>query len=78
VPEDAAAGQQFYQQAELHRLRETSPERRTVARMLLVDLDTVGRGLDFHDGLRLVIDGEKALAAAVHEVLGTKVADSDE
>jgi hypothetical protein len=32
----------------------------------------------FHDGLRLVIDGEKALAAAVHEVLGTKAADSDE
>ena len=45
-------------------------ENKTVVRALLADL--VGRGLDFDDGLLVVIDGAKALSAAVREVFGDK------
>jgi putative transposase len=47
-------------------------ENKTVVRSLLADL--VGRGLRFDDGLLVVIDGAKALAAAVREVFGAKAA----
>ncbi len=43
-----------------------STENKTVVRSLLADL--VGRGLKFDDGLLVVTDGAKALAAAVREV----------
>src|SRR6187200_119690 len=45
-------------------------ENKTVVRSLLADL--VDRGLDFDDGLLVVIDGAKALSAAVREVFGDK------
>ncbi|HUO40583.1 MAG TPA: IS256 family transposase [Mycobacterium sp.] len=47
-----------------------STENKTVVRALLADL--VSRGLTFDDGLLLVCDGAKALAAAVREVFGDK------
>jgi putative transposase len=47
-----------------------STENKTVVRALLADL--VDRGLRFDDGLLVVIDGAKALAAAVREVFGDK------
>ena len=47
-----------------------STENKTVVRSLLADL--VERGLTFDDGLLVVIDGAKALAAAVREVFGAK------
>ena len=47
-----------------------STENKTVVRALLADL--VDRGLDFDDGLLVVIDGAKALSAAVREVFGAK------
>lgn len=47
-----------------------STENTTVVRSLLADL--VDRGLAFDDGLLVVIDGAKALAAAVAEVFGAK------
>jgi putative transposase len=47
-----------------------STENKTVVRTLLADL--VERGLSFEDGLLVVIDGAKALAAAVREVFGAK------
>jgi hypothetical protein len=53
-----------------------STENKAVVRALLVDLDPVGRGLDFRDGPRLVIDGAKPLAAAVQRC--SAGADSDE
>ena len=49
-------------------LWEGSTENKTVARHLLADL--VGRGLDASDGLLVVIDGAKALSAAVTTVFG--------
>jgi putative transposase len=49
-----------------------STENKTVVRALLADL--VERGLRFDDGLLLVIDGAKALSAAVREVFGDKAA----
>ena len=49
-----------------------STENKTVVRSLLADL--VERGLTFDDGLLVVIDGAKALAAAVREVFGAKAA----
>jgi putative transposase len=45
-------------------------ENKTVVRALLADL--VSRGLDATDGLLVVLDGAKALAAAVHEVFGAR------
>ena len=51
-------------------LRDGSTENKTVVRSLLADL--VDRGLTFDDGLLVVIDGAKALAAAVREVFGAK------
>jgi putative transposase len=45
-------------------------ENKTVVRALLADL--VERGLTFDNGLLVVIDGAKALSAAVREVFGTK------
>jgi len=45
-------------------------ENKTVVRALLADL--VSRGLKFDDGLLVVCDGAKALAAAVREVFGDK------
>jgi putative transposase len=45
-------------------------ENKTVVRALLADL--VERGLTFDDGLLVVLDGAKALAAAVREVFGDK------
>jgi transposase-like protein len=51
-------------------LWEGSTENKTVARHLLADL--VGRGLDIEDGLLVVIDGAKALSAAVTSVFGAK------
>ena len=45
-------------------------ENKTVVRALLADL--VDRGPDFDDGLLVVIDGAKALSAAVREVFGDK------
>ena len=47
-----------------------STENKTVVRSLLADL--VDRGLSFEDGLLVVIDGAKALAAAVREAFGAK------
>jgi transposase-like protein len=47
-----------------------STENKTVVRALLADL--VSRGLAFDDGLLVVLDGAKALAAAVREVFGDK------
>jgi putative transposase len=47
-----------------------STENKTVVRSLLADL--VERGLKFDDGLLVVLDGAKALAAAVREVFGDK------
>jgi putative transposase len=47
-----------------------STENKTVVRSLLADL--VDRGLNFDDGLLVVIDGAKALSAAVQEVFGAK------
>jgi putative transposase len=47
-----------------------STENKTVVRSLLADL--VERGLRFDDGLLVVIDGAKALSAAVREVFGDK------
>ena len=49
-----------------------STENKTVVRALLADL--VSRGLAFDDGLLVVCDGAKALAAAVREVFGAKAA----
>jgi transposase-like protein len=45
-------------------------ENKTVVKALLADL--VDRGLDATEGLLVVIDGAKALAAAVREVFGAK------
>jgi putative transposase len=45
-------------------------ENKTVVRALLADL--VSRGLDASDGLLLVLDGAKALSAAVREVFGNR------
>ena len=53
-------------------LWEGSTENKTVARHLLADL--VARGLDAEDGLLVVIDGAKALSAAVTAVFGAKAA----
>jgi transposase-like protein len=47
-----------------------STENTTVVRALLADL--VARGLAFDDGLLVVLDGAKALSAAVREVFGDK------
>jgi putative transposase len=47
-----------------------STENKTVVRALLADV--VSRGLAFDDGLLVVCDGAKALAAAVREVFGAK------
>jgi putative transposase len=47
-----------------------STENKTVVRSLLADL--VDRGLSFEDGLLVVLDGAKALTAAVREVFGAK------
>jgi putative transposase len=47
-----------------------STENKTVVRSLLADL--VHRGLTVDDGLLVVIDGAKALSAAVREVFGAK------
>jgi putative transposase len=51
-------------------LWEGSTENKTVVRALLADL--VDRGLNVEDGLLVVIDGAKALAAAVREVFGAQ------
>jgi transposase-like protein len=53
-------------------LWEGSTKNKTVARHLLADL--VARGLDVEDGLLVVIDGAKALSAAVTSVFGAKAA----
>jgi putative transposase len=47
-----------------------STENKTVVRALLADL--AARGLRFDDGLLVVLDGAKALSAAVREVFGDK------
>ncbi len=47
-------------------------ENKTVVTAMLADL--VSRGLSADDGLLVVMDGAKALAAAVQEVFGTKAA----
>src|SRR6476620_7745848 len=47
-----------------------STENKTVVRSLLADL--VDRGLAFDDGLLVVLNGAKALSAAVREVFGAK------
>ena len=47
-----------------------STENKAVVRSLLADL--VERGLAFEDGLLVVLDGAKALSAAVREVFGDK------
>src|SRR4030088_2825517 len=47
-----------------------STENKTMVRSLLADL--VERGLAFDDGLLVVLDGAKALSAAVREVFGDK------
>jgi transposase-like protein len=47
-----------------------STENKTVVRALLADL--VDRGLLFDDGVLVVLDGAKALSAAVREVFGDK------
>jgi transposase-like protein len=53
-------------------LWEGSTENATVVKALLADL--VARGLDAGDGLLVVIDGAKALSAAVRAVFGTHAA----
>ena len=53
-------------------LWEGSTENKTVVKHLLADL--VGRGPDAEDGLLVVIDGAKALSAAVTAVFGAKAA----
>jgi putative transposase len=53
-------------------LWEGSTENKTVVTHLLADL--VSRGLDAEDGLLVVIDGAKALSAAVKAVFGAKAA----
>jgi transposase-like protein len=53
-------------------LWEGSTENATVVKHLLADL--VGRGLDATDGLLVVIDGGKALSAAVKAVFGASAA----
>jgi putative transposase len=53
-------------------LWEGDTENKTVVKVLLADL--VARGLDATDGLLVVIDGAKALAAAVREVFGANAA----
>jgi putative transposase len=53
-------------------LWEGSTENKTVVTHLLADL--VGRGLDATDGLLVVIDGAKALSAAVTAVFGANAA----
>ena len=53
-------------------LWEGATENKTVVRALLADL--VSRGLDASDGLLVVIDGAKALRAAVTEVFGDAAA----
>jgi putative transposase len=53
-------------------LWEGSTENKTVVTHLLADL--VARGLDAEDGLLVVIDGAKALSAAVKAVFGAKAA----
>jgi putative transposase len=53
-------------------LWEGATENKTVVRHLLADL--VGRGLDATDGLLVVIDGAKALSAAVTAVFGAHAA----
>jgi putative transposase len=53
-------------------LWEGSTENKTVVRHLLADL--VARGLDAEDGLLVVIDGAKALSAAVTSVFGARAA----
>jgi transposase-like protein len=53
-------------------LWEGSTENKTVVQHLLADL--VARGLDTDDGLLVVIDGAKALSAAVTAVFGAKAA----
>jgi putative transposase len=53
-------------------LREGATENTTVVRALLADL--VSRGLDAADGLLVVLDGAKALSAAVREVFGANAA----
>jgi len=53
-------------------LWEGSTENATVVKALLADL--VGRGLDAGDGLLVVIDGAKALSAAVKAVFGANAA----
>jgi putative transposase len=47
-----------------------STENKTVVAALLADL--VARGLRYDDGLLVVLDGAKALSAAVREVFGTQ------
>ena len=51
-------------------LWEGSTENKTVVAALLADL--VDRGLCYEDGLLVVLDGAKALSAAVREVFGAK------
>jgi transposase-like protein len=51
-------------------LWEGSTENKTVVRALLADL--VARGLNVTDGLLVVLDGARALAAAVRDVFGDK------
>lgn len=51
-------------------LWEGATENKTVVTALLADL--VSRGLNYDDGLLLVLDGAKALAAGVREVFGDK------
>lgn len=49
-------------------LRHGDTENKALVTALLVDL--VGRGLDYSDGLLVIIDGAKALASAVRTVFG--------
>jgi transposase-like protein len=51
-------------------LWEGSTENKTIATALLADL--VGRGLDVEQGVLVVLDGSKALRAAVNAVLGPR------
>lgn len=53
-------------------LLDRATENKTVVRALLADL--VSRGLDATDGLLVVLDGAKALSAAVREVFGAAAA----
>jgi putative transposase len=52
--------------------REGSTENKTLARHLLAEL--VARGVKIDDGLLVVIDGAKALSAAVADVFGANAA----